>query len=308
MAHRMHRGMSAADVLRNAEGERMQRALQQILSEPDGGAASLRVLLQEPCAEAPRKAAFDALIATASGEAVAALHELSLSTDLASGLDLYGAARQLPLGALLPRCCDYAGSLPEASEALQEAGLVSVGDLVRYCTDTGGAMSAADAEGHVGALSMELFGVIDKPTLRALVAEAHTLCEATAKLPRTGADAGGAHAWDGVGGGGTAVLRAWGDANDEAPADDDASTKAAEVPTWVAETSWAEGAVGGAMEDAAALMAAELGGGGGGGGREDSMFAAMTGAMDLMKAELGGGEVEVEEVSLDKPGMHSVGC
>ena len=219
MAHRVHRGLSLLDVLRSAEpGERMQRALQGVCGAPDGGAAALRTLLTDggECTEPARLAAFDALMSSGSGASVGTLHELAAAGG--KGLDLYRAARLLHIGALLRHCrtatSDSEGAqgngaaqrdenlaeLDEAQhaeappldedeaaklEALSEAGLACVGDLVRYCSDD------EDLEQHVAALSLELLGALDRPTIRKLVTEGRALCEATALLP-----SGGGEAWE----------------------------------------------------------------------------------------------------------------
>ena len=87
---------------------------------------------------------------------------------------MYGAARRLPIAALLQHChC----SSDEQVEAMAECGLQSIGDLIRYCSDDSdmaGAMADAntpesDVEHHVGALALETCGAIGRPALRALV-------------------------------------------------------------------------------------------------------------------------------------------
>ena len=79
MAHRMHGGLSAVDVVRKLEaGEQLNRALRKVIS--DGGAESLLSLVldrTEECTTAARSAAFDALMATGSAESVAALFEVA---------------------------------------------------------------------------------------------------------------------------------------------------------------------------------------------------------------------------------------
>ena len=66
-------------------------------------------------------------------------------------------------------------------DALQEADLATVGDLVRYCSD-GASDSDEDLEQHVSALALETLGLVERATLRQLVGEARALCHATARL------------------------------------------------------------------------------------------------------------------------------
>ena len=201
MAHRMHRGMSPADVLRkidDSSDERFKRALD--ACKPD---ALLTMLTDgEPCTKPAKTAALDALL-KAPADAVEALQYLC--SHETSDLDLYGAARRLPMAALMHSC--GCGS-DEQLEAAEDAGLGCVGDLIRYCADGGGFGDGDDdaaTEQHVGALSLELMGAFDRPTIRKLVVEARQLVETTAKLPT----AGNGGEWKGVGGLGSAATRAW---------------------------------------------------------------------------------------------------
>ena len=207
MAHRLHRGLAPAEVLRGAEaGERLQRALQSVCEADDGGAAALRAMLTDGGEITPdaRAAAFDALVAMGSAISVAALLELTALG--ACGLDISGATRRLPLAALM-RHCGLGEASPAQLAAFEEADLGSVGDLVRYCAD---GADGADVGGHVMALELELGGAVGRQGLRALVAEARALCAATSRLlPPAGAAAGAGHQWNGLGGGGSAALRAW---------------------------------------------------------------------------------------------------
>ena len=162
----------------SSEGPTLQRALATLTNSPDGGARALHEVLTDggECTAAARKAAFDALMATASAEASTTLHMLASSAT--SGLDLYGAARTLATVSLLRRCGAHDGA--EVIEALEEAGLASVGDVIHYCSED------LDVEEHLGALSLELAGAIDRSTLRTLIAEARSLCDVTSRLPRHG--------------------------------------------------------------------------------------------------------------------------
>ena len=55
--------------------------------------------------------------------------------------------------------------------------MVNVSDLVRYCSDGG------DGDEHLAGLELEVGGAaLSRATLRALVAEARNLCEATSRL------------------------------------------------------------------------------------------------------------------------------
>ena len=179
----MHGGLSAVDVVRKLEaGEQLNRALRKVIS--DGGAESLLSLVldrTEECTTAARSAAFDALMATGSAESVAALFEVAshaAEQKVAAGFDLYRAARQLSMAALLRHC---GSSSEEQLDALQEADLATVGDLVRYCSD-GASDSDEDLEQHVSALALETLGLVERATLRQLVGEARALCHATARL------------------------------------------------------------------------------------------------------------------------------
>ena len=304
MAHRVHRGLSLLDVLRSAEpGERMQRALQGVCGAPDGGAAALRTLLTDggECTEPARLAAFDALMSSGSGASVGTLHELAAAGG--KGLDLYRAARLLHIGALLRHCrtatSDSEGTqgngaaqrdenlaeLDEAQhaeappldedeaaklEALSEAGLACVGDLVRYCSDD------EDLEQHVAALSLELLGALDRPTIRKLVTEGRALCEATALLP-----SGGGEAW-------------------EAPPDDAEPAEPSALDVMCSELMRRVDPPA-APEPTAGQTAGSAGG-----------VAAASAAFDVMAAELGLGSLMFDSVADaapgPTPGTHSVGC
>jgi len=221
----MHRGMSPADVLRkidDSSDERFKRALD--ACKPD---ALLTMLTDgEPCTKPAKTAALDALL-KAPADAVEALQYLC--SHETSDLDLYGAARRLPMAALMHSC--GCGS-DEQLEAAEDAGLGCVGDLIRYCADGGGFGDGDDdaaTEQHVGALSLELMGAFDRPTIRKLVVEARQLVETTAKLPT----AGNGGEWKGVGGLGSAATRAW--EEEEKPEDDLSAldeSSAAAVPEW----------------------------------------------------------------------------
>lgn len=279
MAHRLHRGLTPADVIRSCEaGERLNRAISSLLEQGRTAASgALRAILtddddEKPCTTAARSAVFSALMTIANADAVAVLRELASRG--APGLDVYRAARKLPTGALL-HAIDQLGAPADADvlEALEDADLASVGDVIRYCSD------GADAE-NIGAMALELGGTLNRETIGLLVEEARSLCEATSKLPTASA----ADAQCPGGDGGAAVVPA------PAPSDLDNSS------------SGLEGALGN--------MLRELGGGGGGGAGGGGLEAIMLGAM----GGGGGGGGEVVDVSRDveeegpRPGTRSVGC
>lgn len=199
MAHRRFGGLSALDILRSADDERrIEGALKQILAASDGTEQLLSIFIDGTQQMPPlaRKAAFDALMATESAEAVAALLELGrVATESGAAsddLDLYRAARRLPMTALLRHCnCDG----DEAREAMEEAGLTTVGDLIRYCCSDNDAAAAVAGEAaagaadddiarHVGALGLETGGILGKPALRTLILSSQALVAATAALPK----------------------------------------------------------------------------------------------------------------------------
>ena len=175
--------LAPADVLRTADGARLQAALRAILAKDDAPVQLLDLLTDDravECSEVARGAAFGALMESSSAEAVVALHRLA-SMQHGRGLNLYDAARALPLRALLQHAgCATAGAI----EAIEEdAGLVNVSDLVRYCSDGGG---LSDADEHLAGLELETGGVLSRASLRAVVAEARNLCEATSRLSMVG--------------------------------------------------------------------------------------------------------------------------
>jgi hypothetical protein len=196
MAHRKFGAVSAVDVLRSAsDARRIEGALTQITSSGDAADKLLSLFVGggEGISAAALQASFGALMDMASAESIAALYELSRVAGgrghSAHGLDIYGAARRLPIAALLQHChcCSK-----EQCEAMEEAGLTSIGDLIRYCTDDADGAAAlvvddtpdSDVEHHVGALALETCGAFGRPALRALVAEARALCAATGALAR----------------------------------------------------------------------------------------------------------------------------
>ena len=175
---RFRNALAPIDVLRTAEGERSGAALKAVLAADDAPAQLLALLTDErasDCTDTARRAAFASLMQTASAEAVSALHLLS-SQD--TDLPLYDHARSLQMRALLDRCgCASA----EAVEAVEEdAGLANVSDLVRYCSASDDA--STDLDEHLVALELETNGCLSRETLRLLVAEARSLCAATAPI------------------------------------------------------------------------------------------------------------------------------
>ena len=218
-------------------------ALQKVTAAPDAADTLLALVIGRggECTALAQAAAFAALMRTGSQQSVAALIELARALaaaqngedlrDLdeeefatavvnvaataaaASSLDLYSAARELPMAALM-RHCDCCGE--EALEAMAEADLNNLGDLVRYCSD--GEESGEVIERHVGALALEVGGAIDKPALRRLVRLAHELFASTSRLRHSssggssaaGERLGGGDGWVGIGGGGSAAIQAWG--------------------------------------------------------------------------------------------------
>ena len=77
-------------------------------------------------------------------------------------------------------------------EAIDEAGLANVGDLVRYAEggagadDNGGASDDVVDDADVLALSLETGGEVSRDALRRLVGEARALLRATAALRGNG--------------------------------------------------------------------------------------------------------------------------
>ena len=127
------------------------------------------------------------------------------------------------------------------------------------------------------ALSLELLGAVPKEALRAIVGEARSLCKATARLPRSAAEADGLGAAD----------------EDLAEIDGAAAPPASEGPVPVSDPNLVD-----AVSDAPALGAA-LG-----------LMAAELRLDDIGRLDefLGGGGALVPDQVPDKPGMHSVGC
>ena len=203
------RAMQPVDVLRQSEQPRViEGALDKIAAMPDAADTLLELLRGHAgeCTLAARQAALRTLIATKTEHAVAGIFTLASSlsaapanladiddgqgTDAApeasaEGIDLYGAVRRLPMAALM-RHCQCASD--DQLEAVEDSGLETLGDLIRYCSD-GGDESCLDR--HIPALSLETGGALDRPSLQRLLSEALSLMTLTAKLPATGGGAGG---------------------------------------------------------------------------------------------------------------------
>ena len=265
MAHRMHSAVGPIDVLRASDNERVvTAALQKVAATPEAAETLLALVIGHSgeCTATALAAAFAALMRTGQQQSVCALMELSRSLagaqpgeDLrdvdddeevataaavaaaaaaarAGSLDLYGAARELPMAALM-RHCDCCGD--EALEAMAEADLNSLGDLILYCSDGEESSEGASIERHIGALALEVGGAIDKPALRRLVRLAFELFASTSKLRdrlvggsnAAGERLGGGDGWGGAIGGGdsSAIQQAWGAAGEasEAAADEAAA-------------------------------------------------------------------------------------
>lgn len=178
--------MPPIDVLRTAEGERMQAALRAVIASADGPAALLKLLLERgaaaPATSAVRAAVFGALMAAGNEFSVDVLFALAAQmTHTESDLDIYSAARALPLGALM-RWCDGSTSA-EQREAMSECGLACVSDLVRYCSEGNDAVACdGDLEEQLSCLVLETAGLMKPAAIRVLVVQAKTLCAETAAL------------------------------------------------------------------------------------------------------------------------------
>lgn len=210
-------GMSLVDVLRAADNERIiQGALSKIVAQEDGGCDTLLALLlghHGDCTDAAREASLASLASAASEHVVAAILELARGGGTAGGLDLYGTSRRLPMVSLLRhcQCCEA-----EQAEAMEEAGLATVGDLIRYVED--GADDADDPaanETHCRALMLETGNAFSMTSMLTLLREARALVAATARLQQGGAASGTAEALGGSEPAGIDVLgpppiHAWG--------------------------------------------------------------------------------------------------
>ena len=282
--------MAPADVLRTCDaGERLQRALQTVLAA-DSGAADLKALLTDggECTPAARTAAFEALVATSSADAVAALHELS--TDTSHGLNLYAAARNLKSVALVPPQFNTS----DTAAAFADADLESVGELIRYCSEDD------DVAQHVGALALELADVgLDRQQIHDLVLAARALCAATSRLPDGGADQGV------LGGVGTATIHAWESLEGELGVGEGelmSSSLSAALGAMSAEMAKGAGGGGG-------LAAAMMGLGGGGGGGLPDALRTMGEEVDLRDLDEANEAADVgQDAPGPVPGTHSVGC
>ena len=216
-------------------------------------------------------------------------------------LDLSGAARRLSTVALLQRCDIPTGG--EVIEALDEADLATVGDVIRYCCD------GTDDESHIGAMSLELTGCLDRATLRRLLSEARALIDVTSKLPRLAAGADG----------GDDNLVDIDDVEPPAPPAPDTSVAALQAMTR------------GLQEDAAALVAG-MGRANDSHSTAEALPESMSGSLQAMMAEMtapanagataGGGAIAAMMHELqggashaisepepgERPGTHSIGC
>ena len=228
--HKRFGALAPIDVLRkaNADGPQVRGALGKVLAESDAAANLLSLFIattaadtdeeaSTSCTPAAKEIAFAELMKLAAAESVAALFELARFPPTDVSLDVYSAARHLPMAALLSHC-GIEGD--DAREAVEDADLFTVGDLVRYCRDAlefqgdGGELAAAAAAGavdpnfeqHVGALALETGGVLGRPALRSLLTEARKLCAATAALRPAKAEAEAAPHHG--------AIRAWGELSD----------------------------------------------------------------------------------------------
>lgn len=216
------RALAPVDVLRRAEedGPRLRAALDKVLTADDAAGILLSLLVTHtaadadddaaPCTAVSKKIAFAELMKLATAESVACLLELARFPPADVSLDLYSNARRMPMAALMAHCLVDSA---EAVEAVQDADLFTVSDLIRYCSldvDDAGAADAvhtdAAMEEHVGALALETEGALGRPALRLLISEARKLCAATAALRGTHAGAR-----DEAGRLGGRVPTAWGD-------------------------------------------------------------------------------------------------
>ena len=190
MAHRLHGGMSPLDVVRSAEGERLKRALAQVVAADGAAEALLSLFVSGELGAAAGQAAFRELRATAGAEYVAALFALARREPPCRDFDLYTAARALPLVALMRHCGCAAAHQVEA--LVEDAGLETASDLVRYCAEDGGAFGEdaelsgldGDDEEQLAALAMESGGALGRDALRAMLGEARALCAARAVRER----------------------------------------------------------------------------------------------------------------------------
>lgn len=221
-------GMRLVDVLRGADNERIiQGALGKIKAqEADGGCDMLLSLLlghHGDCTAPAREASLAVLAAAASEHVVAAILELARGNGTADGLDLYGATRRLPIISLLRHCQCYKA---EQAEAMDDADLATVGDLIRYIED--GADDAHDEaanEVHCRALMLETGGAFSLTAMMTLVREARALVAATARLPAgAGVTNSGTFAYDDgpscAGISGIDPVQAWSDSGNSAGNDD----------------------------------------------------------------------------------------
>ena len=91
-----------------------------------------------------------------------ALNAVELDT-AGGGLDVYNAARRLPIRALMAHC--GCGEIEQVA-AMEDADVACVGDLVRYCEIGGDVMGGGgtggddDVDGHVRTLAMEVLGAV----------------------------------------------------------------------------------------------------------------------------------------------------
>ena len=166
-------------------------------------ASLLKVVLRTDLQAEHRRRAFAELmkpsaLSPESAEAIFALAALwSQTLDPESsqavqdlGLNLYNEARQLPITALMQRC-GCAESVQ--TEAMTNAGLNTVAELVRYCGDDDSYDGGDDVEEACSGLMMETAGALKRAALEALVFEARAICDATAALHGVTAESGNAH-------------------------------------------------------------------------------------------------------------------
>jgi hypothetical protein len=173
---------SPVDVIRRAEGEMLNRALRAVVATPDASATLFDLLTgPESLPSAAKQATFTALMQLGSAFSVHAILDLAAKQDEALDLDLYSAARTMPLQALMNR---IGCSSSDQVRAVADAGLASVSDLVRYCSLSNGphAMQSVDLTEQVGCLALETAGELSRKDLLAMVVLAHELCAATVSM------------------------------------------------------------------------------------------------------------------------------
>ena len=150
-----------------------------LLTQPDGEARLLQLVGEPGVSVAGQRFALEGLQALGCAGAVHAIRRVAENdARLASSLDLYSVARNLPVGALVRH---GGGTEHEVQMVTEEAGLRTAGELIRYVggIDGGEGNALPPDEMALRALSLECANAVPLTALRAAAEEAIALVALT---------------------------------------------------------------------------------------------------------------------------------